>query len=262
MSEVTSHEPGTPSFIDLATTDLEAAKHFYGELFGWDSQDMPAGDHGTYTMLSKRGKDVAGAYEMSPEMAAQGMPPSWMSYITVADIDAAAMAVTASGGTVVSGPLDAEGAGRMAVAQDPTGATFAMWQAKASIGSYLVNEPGALMWTELQTTDTETCEAFYAEVFGWKTETTDMPTGPYTSFLIGDRAVAGMMAIQPEWGPVPPNWAIYLAVEDCDALIERAVAMGGSLEMDPMDVPDVGRFALLADPQGAHFFIMTAPNGA
>jgi predicted enzyme related to lactoylglutathione lyase len=262
MAEVTSYEPGTPSYIDLATTDLDAAKHFYGALFDWDAQDMPAGDQGIYTMLSKQGKEVAGAYQMNPEMAAQGVPPNWTTYITVADVAAAATAVTASGGTVVTDPFDVMTAGRMAVAQDPTGATFAMWQAKESIGSYLVNEPGTLVWNELQTDDTAACESFYAEVFGWKAETAETPSGAYTSFRVGDRPVAGMMEIRPEWGPVPPNWSIYLAVADCDATIEKAVAMGASLEMEPMDIPDVGRMALLQDPQGAYFYVMTAPNAA
>lgn len=260
MTEVTSYEPGTPSYFDLATTDLEAAKRFYTALFDWEAQDMPAGDQGIYTMFSRNGKDVAGASEMNPEMAAADVPPYWTTYITVADVDAAATAATASGGTVVTAPFDVMTSGRMAIVQDPTGATFAMWQPKESIGSYLVNEPGALVWNELQTHDTTACERFYAEVFGWKAETADMPTGVYTSFRVGDRSVAGMMEIRPEWGPVPPNWSIYLAVVDCDATIEKAVAMGASLEMEPMDIPDVGRMALLQDPQGAYFYIMTAPS--
>ena len=256
MVEVTAYEPGTPSYIDLATTDLNAAKSFYGALFGWDATDMPAGDQGIYTMLSKNGKDVAGLYELSPEMAAAGVPPNWTTFITVADVDAAVEAVRAAGGAVVTEPFDVMTSGRMAVAQDPSGATFAMWQAKQSIGSYLINEPGALMWNELQTNDTAGAESFYAEVFGWKAETTDMPGGPYTSFQVGDRAVAGMMEIRPEWGPVPPNWSIYLAVADCDASIEKAVSLGATLEMEPMDVSEAGRFALLQDPQGAYFYIM------
>ena len=95
-----------------------------------------------------------------------------------------------------------------------------------------------------------------------RNETAETPSGAYTSFRAGDRPVAGMMEIRPEWGPVPPNWSIYLAVADCDATIEKAVAMGASLEMEPMDIPDVGRMALLQDPQGAYFYVMTAPNAA
>lgn len=260
MVEVTSYKPGTPSFIDLATTDLEAAKAFYGELFGWDAEDMPMPQGGIYTMLSKDGKDVAGAYVLGEEMAAMGVPPHWVSYITVADADAAASAVVSAGGRVIAEPFDVMSAGRMAVAADRQGATFSMWQPKESIGSYRVNEAGALIWNELQTNDIGSAEAFYREVFDWGTETTDMPNGTYTSFLVEGQAVAGMMEIQAEWGPVPPNWSIYLAVNDVDASLARAVAMGGAVQMEPMDVPNVGRFALLSDPQGAMFYIMTAPQ--
>jgi len=259
MPTVTSYEPGTPSFIDLATTDLEAAKAFYTDLFGWDAVDMPMPDGGVYTMLSKGGKDVAGAYVLNSEMAAMGVPPHWVSYVTVTDVESAASAVVSAGGAVIAEPFDVMTAGRMAVASDPAGATFSMWQPRDSIGSYVVNEPGALIWNELQTSDTAAAEVFYREVFGWDTETTDMPTGTYTSFILGSRGVAGMMEIQPEWGPVPPNWSIYLGVEDVDASMAKAISLGGTAQMEPMDVPNAGRFVLMSDPQGAMFYMMTAP---
>lgn len=258
--DVTSHAPGTPSYTDLATSDLDATKAFYTELFGWSTEDMPMGDDGVYTMLRKDGKDVAGAYTMMPDMASAGVPPHWMTYFTVDDVDAAAEVIVEHGGTVVMGPMDVYDAGRQVVAQDPTGATFACWQPKDSIGAYRVNEPGAMVWVELQTNDTDACEAFYGKLFGWTAETTDMPGGPYTSFNLDGAPVAGMMAIQPEWGPVPPNWSIYLGVDDVDAVVDRAVALGGTKHTDPMDVPEAGRFALLADPQGAMFFVMSAPT--
>ena len=260
MVEVTSYEPGTPSFIDLATTDLESAKTFYGELFGWDTHDMPMPQGGVYTMLSKDGKDVAGAYVLNDQMAAMGVPPHWVSYVTVADADAAAFAVASAGGTIIAEPFDVESAGRMVVAADREGASFSMWQPRGSIGSYRVNEAGALIWNELQTNDPDSAASFYQEVFGWGSESTDMPTGVYTSFLVGGKAVAGMMQIQPEWGPVPPNWSIYLGVEDVDASLAKALAMGGTAQMEPMDVPEVGRFVMVSDPQGAMFYIMTAPE--
>ncbi|MGI9641421.1 MAG: VOC family protein [Acidimicrobiia bacterium] len=261
MSAVTSYEPGTPSFIDLATTDLDAAKAFYTDLFGWDAADMPMPQGGIYSMLSKGGKDVAGAYVLNAEMAAMDVPPHWVSYVTVADADAAAFAVASAGGTVIAEPFDVMTAGRMAVAADPGGATFSMWQPRESIGSYLVNEPGSLVWNELQTSDTEAAAAFYGAVFGWGTETTEMPTGTYTSFTVGDRGVAGMMEIRPEWGPVRPNWSIYLGVEDVDASMAKAIALGGKALMEPMEVPNAGRFTMLSDSQGAMFYIMGVPPG-
>lgn len=258
MAEITSHAPGTPSYIDLATTDLDAAKSFYTTLFGWDTEDSPLPYGGVYTSFSKNGRTVAGGYTMSPEMADMGAPPHWATYITVADADATAESITAARGSLITQPFDVMTAGRMAVAKDPIGATFSVWQPNESIGSYLANEPGALTWVELQTSDTEASEEFYGTIFGWTARTEKMPTGEYTSFMLGESPVAGMMEIRPEWGPVPPNWSIYLAVEDCDAAIEKAAALGGAIAMEPMDVPEAGRFALLQDPQGAMFFIMSA----
>ena len=260
--EVTSYAPGTPSYVDLGTTDLTAAKTFYGTLFGWDSTDMPMDDQGgIYSMMSKSGKDVAGMYEISAAMQDMGVPPFWATYITVSDADAAAAAIEAAGGTVTVQPFDVFEAGRQAVGTDPTGAAFSVWQPKASIGAYLVNEHGALIWNELQTNDTEACAAFYSEVFGWSTHVTDMPNGPYTSFMLGEKAVAGMMEIQAEWGPVPPNWSIYFAIDDVDAAVAQAADMGAKLMMGPMDVPEVGRFCMLQEPQGAMFYVMTPPTG-
>lgn len=260
MSEVTSLAPGTPSYIDLATSDLDAAKSFYTTLFAWDTEDSPLPYGGVYTSFSKNGKTVAGGYSMSPEMVDMGVPPHWATYVTVANADATAKAVTAAGGSLITQPFDVMTAGRMAVAKDPTGATFSVWQPNESIGSYLVNEPGTLIWNELQTSDTAASEKFYGDVFGWKAHTSVMPTGEYTSFMLGERPVAGMMEIRPEWDPIPPNWSIYLAVEDFDVAIEKVIALGAAPAMEPMDVPGVGQFVLLQDPQGAMFFVMSTPG--
>ena len=260
LSEVTAYDPGTPSYIDLATSDLDAAKSFYTAMFGWDTEDSPLPQGGVYTSFSKNSRTVAGGYTMNPQMANMGVPPHWATYVTVANADAAAEAITAAGGSLITQPFDVMTAGRMAVATDPRGATFSVWQPIESIGAYLVNEPGALIWNELQTNDRTASKEFYGAIFGWSAQTSEMPTGEYTSFMLGESPVAGMMEIQPEWGPVPPNWSIYLAVANCDAAIDKATSLGGSTVMGPMDVPDVGRFALLQDPQGAMFYVMSAPD--
>lgn len=260
MSEVTSYAPGTPSYIDLATTDQDAAKAFYSELFGWETEDMPIDDSGNmYTMFRKNGKDVAAVYTIDPQMSAQGVPPYWATYITVADADASAQAITDAGGAVLAEPFDVFTAGRMAAVVDPQGAAFNLWQPGDSIGAHLVNEPGALMWNELQVHDTAVCEAFYGTVFGWVAESSEMPTGTYTAFKLGDNYVAGMVQIQPEWGEAPAAWTVYISVDDCDGAIATATSSGGTVVMPPMDIPDVGRFALLQDPQGAMFYVIQPP---
>jgi predicted enzyme related to lactoylglutathione lyase len=256
VTEFTSYEPGTPSWIDLATNDLDGAKAFYMGLFGWTAADMPS-PQGIYSMFSKDGALVAAAYEMSADMVENGIPPHWATYVTVANVEDTLAKVEASGGTIVQPVDEILGSGRMAAVQDPAAAVFALWEPHGHIGAQLANEPGALIWNELQNYDTAAAATFYESVFGWSTHVTQMPTGSeYTSFMLGERPVAGMMAIQPEWGPVPPHWSVYLGVESAQAACDYTAANGGKVEFPPMDVPGVGKFSLLQDPQGAYFYGM------
>lgn len=253
MAEVTQYEPGTPSWIDLATSDLAAAKQFYTGLFGWSLVEMPSPE-GPYCMFAKDGATVAAAYQMTHEMMDNGIPSHWATYITVADIDETLASVREAGGTVVQEPHRVPGSGRTAAVQDPSAAVFALWEPDGHIGAQRVNEPGTLIWNELQNYDTASAAAFYEAVMGWSAVTGRVPTGEYTSFMLNERPVAGMMAIQPEWGPVPPNWSIYLGVAEIEKACAYVAANGGRIEVPPMVVPEVGTFALLQDPQGAYFY--------
>lgn len=253
MAEITSYEPGTPSWIDLATTDLDAAKAFYTGLFGWDVIDVPSPE-GAYSMFSKEGAVVGAAYAMSPEMVDNGIPSHWATYITVVNIEETLAKVEEAGGSVVQPPHEIPGSGRTAAVQDPAAAVFALWEPHGHIGAQRVNEPGTLVWNELQNYDTDAAQAFYAAVMNWSAVTEEMPTGEYTDFLLDGKPVAGMMAIRPEWGPVPPNWSIYLGVEDVQAACAYVAAHGGRVEVPPTEIPNVGVFALLQDPLGAYFY--------
>jgi hypothetical protein len=257
MQEVRTYPSGTFSWVDLATTDAAAAKQFYTQLFGWQANDMPAGDQGIYTMLTLEDKEVAALYQMSEEQRTQGVPPHWLSYVTVEDITAATEKASAHGGSVLAPPFEVMEAGHMALLQDPTGATFALWQPENHIGAKLVNIPGTFSWNELATTDVDKAKAFYEALFGWEIETSPMPTGgPYTTFKNKGRMAGGMLQIGPDWGEIPSNWTVYFAVEDCDAAVKKAEGLGGKRHMDPMDIPEVGRFTVLEDPQGAFFTII------
>ncbi len=255
MAVMTAYEPGTPSWIDLATTDLAGAKLFYAGLFGWSLVEMPSPE-GPYCMFSKEGATVAAAYQMTPDTVDNGIPPHWATYVTVANIDDTLAVIREEGGTVVQEPHRVPGAGRTAAVQDPSAAVFALWEPDGHIGAERVNEPGALYWNELQSYDTDSAKAFYEAVMGWSAETTAMPTGEYTTFMRNGQPVAGMMAIQPQWGPVPPNWSIYLGVADIEEACAYAANNQGRVEMPPMSVPEVGTFALLRDPQGAYFYVL------
>lgn len=260
MTEMKSYTPGTFCWLDLGTNDAEAAKKFYTGLFGWTMVDMPAGPDMIYTMCQIEGKDVAALYQQGPQE--QGIPPHWNSYVSVASADEIAVKAKALGGTVLMEPFDVMEEGRMTMLQDPTGGVVGAWQPKRYIGAKLVNQPGALTWNELLTKDTVKAGQFYSGLFGWNAQTQEMEGGPYTVFMHGDQMNAGMMQIRPEWGDMPSNWAIYFAVADCDASVEKARQLGGQVAVPPTDIPQVGRFAVLQDPQGAVFSILKLSSPA
>lgn len=251
MPEVTSYEPGTFCWVELATTDPKKAKSFYSSLFAWEVKDIPMGDQGTYHMFQKKGKDVGAMYQQTAEE--KGVPPHWNNYVSVANADASAAKAKSLGGRVVAGPFDVMDAGRMAFISDPQGAMFAIWQKIKSIGATVVNEPGAFCWNELMTSDIEAARKFYSGLFGWKYKVSP----EYTEIEAGGRSTAGMMPIRPEMKGMPSNWIPYFAVDDTDGTAKKVESGGGQVGVPPTDIPNAGgRFAVLADPQGARFAII------
>ena len=262
MAEFKSYPPNTFCWVDLATTDAAVAKQFYTELFGWTATDIPVGGGETYTMLEKDGKNVCALYQMSEAMQQQA-PPFWLSHVSVPNVDASVEKAKSLGGVVLQAPCDVMESGRMSLIQDPTGAVFSLWQPKAHIGADLANETDTFCWNELQTKDVEGASKFYTELFGWTTKTTtNAMGGDYIEFLNGDRSGGGMLEIQPEWGDMPPYWSVYFAVADCDATLAKAKALGGRVDMAPIDLENVGRFAIIQDPQGAFLTVIQINEGA
>jgi uncharacterized protein len=251
--EMTSYAPGTPSWIDLGTPDPAAGAAFYSALFGWEIPEAPP-EAGGYQMCMLRGVPVAG---MGPQMNADA-PPYWTTYVSVADADATTQAVCDAGGQVLLEPMDVLDVGRMAIYMDPNGAAFSVWQPWAHIGAGLVNEPGTLCWNELATRDTAAAAAFYAAVFGWGRNDSDMGEFMYTEFTIDGAGIAGMMPMDDNFPPdMPSYWGVYFAVADCDASAAKVAELGGEIHVPPADIPGVGRFSMCQDPQGAMFQIMS-----
>ncbi len=255
MPEIKSHTPGAFCWAEVATTDASRTKAFYSELFGWTYEDKPAGAFGTYTMCRSGGKDVAGLYELSPQLLQNGVPPHWMPYVAVASADAACEAVKKHGGTVQQGPFDVMEAGRMAICKDPTAAVFSVWQAKGNQGVSVLGERGTPCWFELSTKGLDRAVAFYKDVFGWGVKKSADPKMRYDEFTPTGAPTpqGGLMELMPEYGPQPPHWKIYFLSEDVDGDTQRAQGLGGSVLVPPMDIPKVGRFSVLADPAGAGF---------
>lgn len=246
MGERTSHPHGTFSWVDLATTDPEGAKAFYGRLFGWEGEDMPAGEGMIYTMFRLGGRYVSAVSGQQEHERAAGIPPHWSSYVTVDDVDATAARVPELGGTLLAGPFDVFDSGRMAVLQDPTGAVLSLWQAGNHIGAQLVNDPGSLTMNSLATPDPERAREFYEALLGWTFEMDP----EYSQMKVGDRLNAGMRTET----SMPPHWLAFFTVKDADAAAATVREGGGRVLVEPEAIP-AGRFAVFADPAGAAFAV-------
>jgi predicted enzyme related to lactoylglutathione lyase len=260
--DVDKHAVGAFSWPELATTDQKGSVSFYRSLFGWGLNEQPMGPSEVYSMFTARGREVAAAYNMRPEERQTGIPPHWNAYVTVDDVDASAKRAAELGGKVIAPPFDVMDAGRMAVLQDPTGAYVQIWMPKRSIGARVLNEEGALCWTELSTRDTKAASAFYTQLFGWSAKVGGQGVQAYTEFTpkgahypIG--GMIDMAAFGDRGAGIPPNWMPYFQVADVDASGAKAASLGGHVGVGPTDLENVGRFACIADPQGAVFAVFT-----
>jgi uncharacterized protein len=262
--------PGVPCWVDTGHPDPDAAVEFYRGLFGWELENtMPPEAEGKYYVARLRGGEVAG---VGSQMSDAPTPAAWTTHIAVANADDAAAKIQAAGGTVVAGPFDVFEAGRMAVATDPEGAVFSVWQADQMIGATIVNEPGSVNFNVLATRDPAAAESFYGSVFGWKRL---VDIGMWALPGYGDdleRATPGTLAMHKEAGapegfsdvvaafqPIPDDqtgtpahWGVTFGVDDTDGVAARAVELGGTVIAPPVDVP-WSRQTVLADPQGAVF---------
>jgi predicted enzyme related to lactoylglutathione lyase len=266
MSNQDRYIPGVPCWIDTTQPDPEAAVEFYGDLFGWQFEDvMPPGSPVKYFVARLEGGDVA-AVSSQPE----GAPPAaaWNTYIWVADADETAAKVRAAGGSVLSEPMDVGDAGRMGVFADPAGAAFSAWQPNRHRGATVVNVPGSLNFNDLHTNDADGARAFYGAVFGWDLLDSGMWALPaYGDFLEernpgnrkrmaeygGPNRFEEVVATRvPLSGDEPAHWGVTFAVEDADAIASRAAERGGTVLLPPTDAPWV-RTTTIADPAGAVF---------
>ena len=246
--------PGVPTWVDLATADLEDAQRFYTALFNWTAE-VSGDDYGGYTTFLLHGLPVAGAGPLFGE----GQPTAWSTYLATLDADDVATRIEEAGGKVLVAPFDVMEQGRMAAFLDPGGAPFSVWQPGSMSGAEAFDVPGALTWNELNTRDVEGAKAFYGEVFGWNFLESAMGGLPYLVCKRDDAPVAGMQPMIGDAWPddLPPHWLVYFAVGDCDIAAEHAFALGGRIVQPPTTI-SVGRFAVLEDPWGAAFSVMEA----
>ena len=250
MADTRTYAPGTPSWIDLSSPDIESSKAFYGRLFGWEARVAPDPEAGGYTMFLLDGKEVAGVGPIFNP----GQPPVWSTYVSTADADATAQAVRDAGGQVVMGPMDVLKAGRMAVFVDTTGAYISVWQPGEHHGAEVTGVPNTFCWTELNTRDMQAAKTFYQKLFGWRSKDSPLDEGrEYTEWTLDGASVAGGYDIAGQVpDTVPAHWLPYFAVGNCDAAVNTARELGATIVVPTMDVP-VGRFTVVRDPHGAVF---------
>jgi uncharacterized protein len=270
MSERSGFEPGVPCWVDTLQADPDAARRFYGDLFGWQFEGpgpMPGDPPGEYYVARLRDRDVAG---VASQPAADAPAAVWSTYIQVDTAEASVDKVRGAGGSVVIGPLDAPPAGRLAVVADPDGAVFNLWEPGERPGAQLVNEPGAWSMSLLNARDPERAKAFYGTVFGWGSDSFETGDGEVTIFrlpgFVGGEpeqpvprdVVATMAPMSAERFPedVPSHWSVDFWVDGVDRSAEQVAALGGSVIAPPYDIPGTSlRQAAVADPQGAPFSI-------
>ena len=253
MADRTAIAPGTISWVDLASDDMEATKAFYAGVFGWTAHVTPDPQYGGYTMFKKDGKEVAAAApKMSPEQ-----PEQWATYVSVEDARATAAKAADAGGRVLMEPMEIPQSGTMAVLMDPTGAVISLWQPGERKGAELLGAPGSVGWNELSTRDVPAATRFYQAVFGWEPHVTGKGADAYTEFKIGGRHIAGMVNMDDKGLPkeVPPHWLPYFTVADCRVTAARAAELGGQVRMEPTKIAE-GTFAVITDPRGAAFAII------
>jgi uncharacterized protein len=251
---------GTPNWADLMTPDREASWAFYSQVLGWQIQDSGP-EMGNYGMASLDGKMVAGIG--TPPDPSQAPPPAWTTYLATDDLDKAIEAIQSNGGTIAMPAMEIGDAGRMAVAADPTGAFFGIWQAKDFVGAERVNEPGAMVWNQAMSRNPGRAREFYAAVFGYQYTAMEGGQAEYHT-INGDgpgNTVGGIGGMEDSFpAEVPAHWDTYFMVADAEQAVATATANGGSVQVPPFDTP-FGKMGAITDPQGATFWIMQDTSG-
>jgi predicted enzyme related to lactoylglutathione lyase len=246
---------GTPCWVDVSVDDVPKAIAFYQALFGWDIE-LGGPEVGGYSIAHSGGRIVAA---VSPKMGAPDAPSVWTTYLATDDVDATAAKIKGAGGQLLAEPMDVMEEGRLAVAMDPAGAVFGLWQGGNTTGLGVANEPGALTWNEQFSRDFGGSLAFYQAVFGYGDQDMSGDGFKYAVLTVDGHEVAGM-GEYPEGTPaeLPAAWAAYFAVTDTDAALAKVTELGGSVVQPPRDSP-YGRIAVAADDHGAVFSLITPP---
>jgi predicted enzyme related to lactoylglutathione lyase len=260
-----SNAEKTGQFVwyDLMTSEPAAAEEFYTKLVGWGTQPFEGGDM-PYKMWTNQETPLGGVMEMPDEVSASGVPPHWMAYVAVEDVQATATRVTEAGGQILKGATEIPGSGAFAVLADPQGAAFAIYSSASEGEDAQSPSPlGRFSWNELATSDYKGALAFYSDLFGWEPQDAmDMgEAGIYQIYSRGGEPLGGMFN-KPDEMPGPPMWLYYISVQDVTTAVETVKELGGQVVNGPMEVPGGDMIAQCLDPQGALFALHSAASSS
>ncbi|MEN9510088.1 MAG: hypothetical protein RLZZ621_2651 [Gemmatimonadota bacterium] len=254
MPHIDAARLNQPTWFDLSTSDFEAAKRFYGELFDWTFQD--GGEAlGHYTMAFRNGRPAAA---LAPKMPGQeALPTVWTVYFGVADAAATVQSIKDAGGSMMVDPMDIMGLGQMAVAVDPEGAVFGLWQAGTFAGAGIEGEPGGMCWAEVNTRRPDEAVAFYTKVFGLNAARMEEADRDYFTLHIADgQAVGGVFGMTPDMVGIPPHWMPYFVVDSLTHGNAVLAKHGGTQLHGPIPTPH-GHIIVARDAQGGVFSYMS-----
>lgn len=251
---------GEFTWVDLVARDLEQQTAFYEAMFGWGHVDAPTmtaeGPGPVYRTFTKDGARVAAISQMSPAMAASGMPTTWNTYVATPDLDATLARAVELGGKVVMPAMDVMDQGRMVGIEEPTGGSMFFWQGRAHHGADRFGEVGTVVWNEFESRDPSKAVDYFQQLFGWTIRSTPGES-PYWTIEVNGGMQGGIMNMpSPVPDSVPSFWFVYFGVADVPASVERARGLGASIAAGPMDMGGMS-FAVIDDPAGAMFGIMT-----
>jgi predicted enzyme related to lactoylglutathione lyase len=252
---MTNHH-GDFIWYELITPDPDGAKAFYDAVAGWDIEPQPSGEM-DYRMIRVDGGNAGGVMRLTEDMAAHGARPTWLGYVGVDDVDAAAASVEKDGGAILMAAFDIPGVGRIAMVADPQGAPFYLMRGASEETSdvFSPDRVGRCAWHELATRNPKSALDFYTSRFGWAAGDT-MPMGDmgdYQFIVQNGVSIGAIMAAAPG---NPVLWRFYFRVADIGDAARGVEARGGKIVHGPLEVPGGDCIVIGIDPQGAEFALV------
>ncbi len=243
---------------DLMTQDVEKSADFYGELFGWTTHELDMGDDGIYTMLLSNDTPIGGMVKFEMD----NVPPHWMPYIAVDDVESVVATFENKGGSVCMPPRDIPNVGRFSIVHDPQGGVISTIKFSTSDGGApLSSEAGRFCWCELLAKNSSEANEFYKELFHWECEEMKLENDSYWVQKLDGCPQAGVMNMPPGVELEHAAWVVFVSVDDVDGAAKKAQSLGATVQVRPTDIPGVGRFASLKDPNGAVFNVFKGAPG-